>query len=397
MVILYKHFNPVRTALCVAFLLFFAVFLNVSAYAADPIFTVENIAVDAKAENALAAREKAFEEARVKAFEELAKRMLPEHELATFQTPEPLTISTMIKDFEIVNEKLSAVRYVGTYTFRFKDDVVRRYFEQSGTVFSDVSSKSLLLLPFLKQSNQLALWTPFNVWRQAWNRSSDLGGIVPIELPLGDLEDVQSIGDNEAYEYNPMELQNLLARYNAGEAVIAIAIPDEQLAAIDDDNAIAEGALAVEIYRTDMGRPELVKQIQITANGAQTKAMIYDMGVIKVHQALQQDWKAKTTIRASQTNALQVIIPIKSLQEWLETQAMLKHVYGIEGSNVKSLSPRQAVVDLLYQGDLERLKLTLSQSGLTLSETTDHLGNIKYMLQTGRNAPAVPNTYEQKF
>ena len=394
MVLLYKHFPQIRTALCAAFLLFFTVFLTLSAYAADPIFTVENVTVDVTAENALAAREQAFEEAQVEAFKVLAARMLPESEIATFQPPEPLMISTMIQDFELLNEKLSTVRYIGTYTFRFKDNAVRKYFEQSGTIFSDVSSKSLLVLPFLEYGGKTLLWSPFNTWRLAWNRSENLGGIVPLELPLGDLADVRDIGDNEALSYNPQSLQELMARYGAGEGVIAIAIPDQDLAQISNDTQTAQGNLRVEIYRTDRGTPEMVQQINVTANGTQTKAALFDEAVKKVHQVLQKDWKAKTTIRASQSNRLQVIIPLQSLQQWVEVQNMLSYVSGIDAAEIKALSPRQAVVDLVYQGDEQRLNLTLQQSGMSLTQQMNNDGRMVNILDTGRN---VPRPYEQKF
>lgn len=383
MTILYKHFLPARIVFCAAFAIFFIALSLRPAYAADPIFTVENVEVDVTAENAIAAREQAFAQAQVKAFEELSARMLPAADLSTLRPPDPLLISSMIQDYEIVNEKLSAVRYIGTYTFRFKDQSVRKYFANTGKSFTDVSSKSLLILPFLQNNGQTNIWSFDNPWRQAWNRAGQLTGIVPLDVPLGDLSDVRDIRDNEALSYNPANLRNLLSRYDSAEAVIALAAPDDQLAAVSAENDIAQGSLTIEIYRTDREGPELVQQVVVAANGLQTVGQVYDAGVLRVHQALQADWKTKTAITTTQSNIIAVSIPIQSLQQWVGLQSDLRRVPGITDVVLRALTPRQAMVDMLYQGDIERLRATLGQAGMSLEQGVDASGDPINMLRTG--------------
>lgn len=380
MTLFYKHLSLAGTALC----LFFIAFLPAQAIAADPIFTVENVAVDVTAENAIAAREQAFAEAQTKAFTELSTRMLPENELATFPPPDPVTISTLIQDFEIVSEQLSAIRYVGQYTFRFNDKAVRQHFSGAGTQYSDVSSQSLLILPFLQMQNGTVLWSPFNRWKQGWNRAQNLRGLVPLEVPLGDLEDVRDIPENSALSYNPRNLDAILSRYGAGEAVIAIARPDLALEQIRSEQQTATGRLSVEVYRTDRDRPELVQQINVIANGAQTVAQLYDTAVIRTHQALQKDWKAKTIVSTAASNRMRVTIPIRSLQHWINIQSDLKRTSGIARTEIKSLTPGQAVMDILFQGDSGRLALTLAQAGYSLEQFQNPQGQPVTILRDGR-------------
>lgn len=367
---IYRYFSTIAMAAFMAVL-----FLSpLPASAADPLFTIENVEVDVTAENAIAAREEAFNQAQVKAFEELQKRMLPESEIATQPVPEPLTISTMIQDFEITNEKLSAVRYVGTYTFRFKDSAVRRFFGRSQTTYSDVSSKGLLVLPFMHLGSASTIWSPFNAWMRAWNRSGNQGGVVPLELPLGDLDDVRDIKDNQALSYNPQSLGKMLARYGADEAVIAIALPDDALGAVTKDERTAQGRLTVEIYRTDRRRPELVQQVSIIADGAQTRGQLYDAAVIRVRRALQKDWKAKTIVKEQVSNSLPVSVPITSLRNWVKIQTDLRRVNVVQDVVLKSLGPNEAQVDLLYLGDTQRLVIALQQSGMSLSKNVNERG-----------------------
>ena len=297
---------------------------SVPSQASDPIFTVEDVKVDVTAENAISAREKAFEEAQVKAFTELTTRMLPDTDLATTKIPNANIIATMIKDFELTNEQLSSVRYLGTYTFRFKDRDVRRYFAQKGATISDVSSKKLLILPFVSRDTRTSIWAPGNPWMQAWNRVPSLSGLVPLEVPLGDLDDVRDITDSNAFNYEPNRLQNMLRRYDSQEAVIIIATPNEELNRIIDPLAVAKGTLSIEIFRTDRGQPELVQQVSITADGAMTRQQLYDRAVTNVRSALQKDWKSRTAVPPTPaTNIVRAIVPIDSLGDWMNIQSAL--------------------------------------------------------------------------
>ena len=225
--------------------------LSPNTYADSSLFTIENIEIDVTAENAIKAREKAFEEAQVKAFEELTKRILSEDEAASFATPPTNKISRLIQDFEVSNEELASKRYMGTYKIRFKDRDANRLFAGSGTEVTDIKSAPLLILPFVDEGGQSVLWSPQNEWMRAWAAGVHGEGLVPLVLPIGDLSDVQDIGDDEALTYSPRALQSMLRRYNAKEAVIAIAKPE------------STGTLSVELYRTDRGSPEYVHHIPI--------------------------------------------------------------------------------------------------------------------------------------
>ena len=234
MAILYKPFDLPRTVF-----LFLLVALMVplsAAQASSDLFNVEGVQVDVTAENAIAARDQAFEKAQQQAFATLAQRMLSDSEAAAFTTPGTSVISSLIQDYEITEEKLSAVRYIGTYTFRFKDKAVRRYFQGSGAEYTDVSSRPMLVLPFYEYKGRTVLWSPYNSWMSAWNRASEFRGLVPIAVPLGDLEDVKDVGEGQALNYDEYGLQRMLKRYQAGEAVIAIAVPDQDLSMVESDH-----------------------------------------------------------------------------------------------------------------------------------------------------------------
>ena len=90
------------------------------AFAQDDPYTVSGVKVDVTAANAVEARTKAFAQAQQTAFTQLAQHFLSAGQMKDFQPLAADQVTPLVKDFEVTNEQLSAVRYVGTYTFRFR-------------------------------------------------------------------------------------------------------------------------------------------------------------------------------------------------------------------------------------------------------------------------------------
>ncbi len=363
MSILYKHFMWLGTV----FFLFSAVIATPS-FASSALFTVAGVAVDVRAVNALSARNQAFEEAQVKAFTILAQRTLSAAEFSELVTPDIITISTLIKDYEVTQEKLSAVRYIGTYTFRFKDRAVRQFFSQSGLRYTDVSSKPILIVPFYQGYSDMSLWGLDNIWMSAWARvGTNAEGLVPFVVPIGDLQDMRDISGDQAMSYDNMKLAKMLRRYDAKEAILAIGLPNTSLLQAKNPDDIAFGSLKINLYRTDREQPEHVRQIFVDAEIGESRKDFYDKAVRRVQQELRQDWKAKTIVMSADTSVMNVHVGFTSLPEWVRIQRALGRVYGIEQVDIKSITPRYAAVALSYQGDERRLRLALEQADFALS------------------------------
>ncbi len=347
--------NKTFTKALIVFAVVLAVWgFNTRANAANSLFTVENVAVDVTAANAIEARQQAFEEAQLMAFGELTKRMLSAPQLSDYANLPVQTISSLVQDYEVKDEKLSAKRYIGTYTFRFRDTAVKRYFSQSGQQYTDVPSRPTLILPFLETANGTELWDN-NPWMTAWASNPNLAsGLVPLVVPLGDVSDVSDIGEDEALNYSPRNLRTMVNRYAASEAVIAIARPEGT-------------GLNIQLYRTDRARPEYVHQIMARAVPNQSEAQLYASAVAKVKDALRQDWKQKTVVDTTQASStIQAHVSFSSLQEWAGFQRSLSRTPSVKNVSLKALSPRDAYIAIEYEGSLDRLRLALQQSDLVL-------------------------------
>lgn len=363
------------------------------AKAEDPLFTVHGVRVDVTAESAVAARTEAFEKAQQDAFKMLAERLLPESDAQEFQVPASTTISPMVKDFEITGEQLSRVQYIGTYTFRFKESAIRNFFADKNVSFSDVRSKPVLILPFYQWGSKNVLWGENNPWLAAWGQTDTRQGLVPVQVPIGDISDVKDIGDAQALTYSTDNLHSMIQRYGAGEAIIVIAAPKWE----GGDGNGEPVSLEMMIYRTDLGAPAFVKTVSVTTQEKNGTETIFDAGVRAVRQTFQSDWKSKTVAQAAESNILKARVRFASLREWADTQKALREVNGISYMRVVRLAPKQAEIEITYSGTEDRLRLALSQANMSMSEpqasymdASDYGAAPAMMYDLYMNPPEVP-------
>jgi len=89
-------------------------------------YTVSGVPVDVTAADASAARDQAIVDGQRAALKVLVENMMGAEKAAQIALPGDAEIGEMVQDFEVESERLSAVRYVGTLTFRFLSDPVDR-------------------------------------------------------------------------------------------------------------------------------------------------------------------------------------------------------------------------------------------------------------------------------
>lgn len=356
----YRFFQPITSivVLCAGLFLFSGI-----VHADDPLFTVHGVKVDVTAASAVAARTEAFDKAQQDAFKMLAERLLPEDEAARFTPPPTTVISPMVKDFEITGEQLSRVQYIGTYSFRFKDSAIRAFFADKNVSFTDIRSKPVLILPFMQTGTRIVLWGENNLWLEAWGRTDTRQGLVPVQVPIGDLADVNDIKDDEALTYDVLKLRNIVNRYGAGEAIIVIAHPKWN----GPDQTAAPQSLDVMIYRTDTGAPGFVKSLNVTTTDQTSTETLFDSAVRMTRQTFQSDWKNKASASLDTKSNLSIRVRFANLREWTETQKILRNLPGVSAMRVVRLAPKQAEIELTYGGSEDTLRLALAQSDIILS------------------------------
>ncbi len=379
----YKHSSAFRTVFYGRFMLilltaFLALVIFSGSANADSKYIIENVEVDVTAKNAVEARTKAFEEAQIKGYQMLAETLLSEEELATLETPTIDTVSMYVQDYEVTNEKLSAVRYKGTYTFRFSprafssmmasNDIEQTQETQAQQA---MASGSVMVLPFYEvAAGQRVLWRDPNPFMQAWQRymRRNAGAPTNVIVPNGNPNDRQQIGDNQSVNYNPAYLNAMRIRYRADNTKLLVAQPQT----LSNGN---EGLL-VTVFEPQSWGPELHRRINVKGRYGEGTVQFYDRAVLEVANTIrsgnataqQQQINHNTNINSGVKNSIQAILNFSSVQEWVRTKATLDRAQSVNFVRVQSLSPQQAMLEIDFLGDVEQLRESLRLSGVNMME-----------------------------
>ena len=337
-------------------------------YASTSVFDVKNVEVDISGESTVNARDKAFAKARRMAFERLAERLLTEDEIKALPQPDDAEISVLINNFEIVHENLAPNRYVGEFSFSFKENATRQFFEGGGYRFSDIGGKAILVLPYFQEGGPARLWSGENPWLEAWQRVDTYSeGLVPVMVPLGDVQDLSSAPESTPLNYDQDALLNMAERYKAEAVVIAIATLN------------TETELSIDLYRTDGFAPAHIKSFKASVpeneQGEMDIKQIMRNEVREVYAFMQRNWREQTATSAyAQKSSISVFVPFSDLGEWVRIRNALDNVAAISEYDVASLDQNGADVKLNYSGSYERLMLALGQQALYIEQPNIQAG-----------------------
>lgn len=327
--------------------------------AADP-FTVSGVKVDVSAANANAARDQAIRDAQVKAWAELYKRLVPS--ATAVPRVSEIELARLVQGFEIDDEKVSATRYLGSITVRFRPTAVRETLAGGGQQYVEPPARPYVILPVTIVDGHPVLWEDRTGWREAWEGRQPGASLVPLVVPDGELADISAIGVNEALAGDPEALARIAQRYNAGGVVVA------------KTDLPAGGP--------DLGRPLSVEVTHYTPDGArdhQTVNVKADMAdragdfltraVTFVAAAIDESYRRENTMATGPEQATLVRVPLSSLNDWVETRKRLGTVSAVTRTDVLSISRYEALVALTHRGDVERLRQALARRDLGLART----------------------------
>lgn len=107
------------------------------AHAADPRFTVSDVAVDVTSDSAEAAKEKALNEGQHQAFQQLLRNLGVADGSIDGVKVSDNDLMRMVQGLEIANEKISANRYRAKLTVSFREGRVRGFMRQANLSISD--------------------------------------------------------------------------------------------------------------------------------------------------------------------------------------------------------------------------------------------------------------------
>lgn len=358
-------------ALLACFVIILAVGRAVAQDLTDPgatqvgLFEVRGIPVDVTAATAAAAREQAMSKGAREAFGRLLDRVTLSSDRNKVGKVSESEIETMIKDFSVSDEKFSSVRYLATLNYTFKEEEVRRLLAQKGVPYAVTRAKTIVVLPVFRGDGELKLWEEPNPWLAAW-RSLPGGQLVPVMVPLGDVNDVSIIDAEEAAVGDADRLRAIALQYGAVDALVPFAVLTGSAEA-----DVAELAIALTLYGPDGAKKGPTHRYR-TGEGESAETMLARAAEATMAE-VQNQWKRENLVVASEAAVDAVTVPIASLEDWLTVRRRLDRVQTIDKTDVVLLSRTHALVNIHHYGTTEQLGLALEQADLILRRGSEGL------------------------
>jgi hypothetical protein len=322
------------------------------------IFTV-SVPVDATAANASAARDAARADGQRKAYAALIDRLTLARDRSRLPAATDTTLNQVIQGFEVANERRSTVRYLADYTFHFRPDAVEQLLRSNGVPFAETASKPVVVLAVLEGSRPM-LWDDPNPWRDAWSKAAPIQGLVPMTVPLGEVEDVTAIDAASADAGNDARLQAISANYDHDDVLVTRATIK---------GAGAGKSVDVSTTRFVPGSPggEQSWVATYTANAGESDPDLLGRAVAGSAAQVDDAWKQANILNYSQSATLTVSVPVDDLNSWVAVRQHLATTTAVQSTQLISLDRHGAQVALQYVGSADQLRVSLAQNNLTLT------------------------------
>lgn len=330
-----------------------------AAPAGTEAFTVSGIAVDVSAANANAARDEAINQAQRKAWDELYRRIAPGAGNAPRMSD--VDLSRLVQGFSIDEERVSATRYLGSMTVRFRPAAVRDVLAGTGAQYAEPPTRPFVLLPVTVIGGRPMLWEDRSAWRNAWEARPEGGSLVPLLIPYGELDDIAAINVDAAMQGDAEAMRRITQKYNAAGAIVV-------RTDLAEGGAVPAGQLSIEISRYTADQPREQQTITVKADAADRPEDLMTRAVIQTAAAIDEAWRRENTMVAGPEQRMLVSVPIGGLSEWMEVRKRLSGVNAITRTDVLGLSRYEARLALTYRGDIPRLKQLLARRDLSLEQ-----------------------------
>lgn len=323
---------------------------------AGDIYKVEGISIDATAASATEARGIAVAEGQKQALERLLRRLAQQSEWPQLPQVDQALAESMVRSFQVANEKRSETRYLADLTVSFNPASVRSLLNARSIPFAESQARPALLVPVLTDESGDRLWDEGNAWTGAWALTDTDNILTPFIIPLGDIGDMTGLSVEQALSGDRPALQAMAERYGADRVIVAHAQIGQT-----PDSLTARYVL----YPNGEAGPRSWSGRQSGAGTLETAA--YRLATAFVNE-LGEDWKQESIVRFAERAVLSASVPYQSLQEWQTVRIRLGQIPLIKGVTIVGLSVEGAQVELDYVGTIDTLELSLQQQNLALTE-----------------------------
>lgn len=322
------------------------------------VYTVRDVPVRAEAANPAAAKEQALAQGQKEALQILLRRLTLPEDRAYLPDPPPEAVEDLVLGLSIRDEKTPPRGYIATLTVQFLPQAVQQLLQDAGIPFTDQRGRRLVVLPLWRPGPESppVLWDDPNPWRAAWTERKRQG-LVPLDVPIGDLRDISTVNAAQAEEGDTAALEAMARNYDAAGTLIAEATlqPDpENDSAVVTVNATQDGVAGLT-YGT---------QIPVPPDGSLSGALA--QAVEAISSQVDDAWKQRTVNVSGVAGRLTALVPLDGLRDWLTVRERLRAAEPVRDWELQAMTRDRAQVTVYFTGTQRQLEEALVRQNLAL-------------------------------
>lgn len=363
----------------------------------DSAFTIGSYPVEARASDAVTAKQRAIADAQQAAFRSLLRRIVPVTAYNRLSSLRSVKANELIDGFTVRSERNSQTEYIASYDFNFQAEAVRRVLDRAGIPFLDRQAPGIVVVPIYRAPPAGApdVFTAVrgsDSWLYAWRGLDLVNALAPVDLQTLK-SSVQPQAVKALAEGDLSVISTIAREYQKEAVVLAVLEPDLPQKRIKVTVAGRDAVAPFILHRTyRLDGPDLA----YTAELAAVRALGVLEGRWKAINVRQTSFARQDAAPGAQSSPygagnggagasplpgqasassdpVRFSVKFDSMAEWQTISRQLSQTAQVSDLDVVGLSARGARVSLRYPGGSAALGVALSQHGMILSQESGGL------------------------
>lgn len=340
----------------------------------EGLFTVYGVEMDVTAATAAQARRIALDQARQRAFERLIEKIAAPDALAMLPPISDGMLEQFVRAVQISNERSSSTRYLAEIDVTFSPPAIRGLLSDAGIAFTESQGGPYLLLPLYRAGGQLRLLGEHS-WVQALEMAEIRNRLIRYRLPETGIRARTALSPLRLDGASPATLAEIARRFDVPDVLLAEARPTVDF---------ATGRRAV-VFRGSTG-PEagLDFRGRVIAGAQEDLVSLLERAADRIFTNVDAAWKERTMISDQQRRRIEVLAPVRHLDDWIALRKRLDSVPVLRNAEIARISLPLSRFVIDYVGSMEQLRLGLEQARLVLESRGE-----RYILRPQEQADAL--------
>ncbi len=347
---------------------------------ADRAYTIANYPVEARAANAVAAKDVAIADGQKAAFRSLLKRIVPVTSYRDMERLASVDPATLIDGVAVRSERNSATEYIANLDFSFQANEVRDLLTRQGVPFVDTQAPATIIVPLTRDAKAAAgpageFRAASGTWGTVWPTLDLQNSVAPLKAealkPEIGPDTLRGLYDQASLSASVM---TLAAAYGTDQIIVAVAEVDTE-----------GGKVNVLLAGQDSAGPFALQRAYLLSDG--DLAFTLELAAVVSQGIVEGRWKAVSSGVASAAAATQPYganpygAPVGAgdevsfdaqftgTAEWNAMRRVLLEAPGIDDIRIGSISADRASVSVKYPGGGPALAQALAGYGISLTDT----------------------------